>query len=138
MRSRFAALLLPSLMLLNTAHAAVSADPKKAPSGSYALETRHSQVLWGISHLGISDFYGRFEKLSGSLNFNAAAPEKSAVNITIQIASITTPVASLTSELQEPGMFDAQQFPPRRSSRHPFSELDRRPARSREISHCTV
>jgi polyisoprenoid-binding protein YceI len=110
MRSRFALLILP-FILMNAAYAGVSADAKKAPSGSYALETRHTQVLWGISHLGISDFYGRFEKLSGTLNFNATAPEKSAVNITIQMSSISTPVGPLTTELQGPGMFDAQQFP---------------------------
>jgi polyisoprenoid-binding protein YceI len=88
-----------------------STDPKRAPSGAYALETRHTQVLWAISHLGITDFYGRFEKISGSLNFNAGAPEKSAVNVTIQMSSLNTPNAPLIGELSGPAALDVAKFP---------------------------
>ncbi len=93
------------------ARADVSTDPKRAPSGSYTLETRHSQVLWGIPHLGLTDFYGRFEKLSGTMNFNATAPEKSEVDITIQMASVNTPNAPLIAEIIAPDAFNVQQFP---------------------------
>jgi polyisoprenoid-binding protein YceI len=105
------AVILAGLALLGVARADVSADPRRAPSGSYGLEIRHSQVLWGITHLGITDFYGRFEKLTGSLNFNATAPEKSSVKITIQMASLTTPNAPLISELAGPSVFNAGKFP---------------------------
>lgn len=88
-----------------------STDPKRAPSGAYALETRHTQILWAIPHLGITDFYGRFEKISGSLNFNSGAPEKSAVNVTIQMSSLNTPNAPLIGELSGPAVFDVQKFP---------------------------
>ncbi|HEX2593799.1 MAG TPA: YceI family protein [Rhizomicrobium sp.] len=111
MRQFLAVVALTTVAFAASAHADVSTDPKKAPSGAYAVEPRHTQVLWGIPHLGISDFYGRFEKVSGTLNYNAAAPEKSAVAITIQMSSLNTPVAALTSELAEQSMFDAAQFP---------------------------
>jgi polyisoprenoid-binding protein YceI len=99
------------LALAQAAHADVSTDPKRAASGSYALDTRHTQVLWAIPHYGITNFYGRFEKISGSLNFNAGAPEKSAVDVTIQMSSLNTPNGPLTTELMGNEVFDAQKFP---------------------------
>src|SRR5579862_4269541 len=65
----------------------VSTDPKSAPAGAYEIETHHTQVIFAIPHLGITDYYGRFEKVSGTLNFNPTAPEKSAVNVAIDMAS---------------------------------------------------
>lgn len=100
------------LVLAVPAHSANgSTDPKRAPSGAYALDTRHTQVLWAIPHLGITDFYGRFEKISGSLNFNSGAPEKSAVDVTIQMSSLNTPNAPLIGELAGPAVFDVSKFP---------------------------
>jgi polyisoprenoid-binding protein YceI len=88
-----------------------SNDAKLAPTGSYALETRHSQVLFAIPHLGITDYYGRFDKLSGSLNFNSGQPEKSSVNITIDMTSIDVPSHELVGELMGTGVFNATAFP---------------------------
>jgi polyisoprenoid-binding protein YceI len=96
---------------MGTARADVSTDTKKAPSGAYTVEVRHTQVMWGIPHLGITDFYGRFEKISGSLNFNASSPEKSAVSITIQMNSLNTPNAPLIGELTSASAFDVQKYP---------------------------
>jgi polyisoprenoid-binding protein YceI len=90
------------------------ADPggaKLAPTGSYSLDTRHSQVLFAIPHLGITDYYGRFDKLSGSLSFNSGAPEKSSTSITIDMTSIDVPSQELTRELMGTGVFNAAGFP---------------------------
>jgi len=111
MRLRSAVMILGVLAFAVAARADVSPDPKQAPNGAYALNQRHSQILWAIPHLGITAFNGRFDKLSGTLNFNSGAPEKSAVNITIQTASVNVPNAPLTSELAGAAVFDAQQFP---------------------------
>lgn len=99
------------LVVAGPAPALSSADPKQAPTGSYSLETRHSQVLFAIPHLGITDYYGRFDKLSGSLNFNSGAPEKSSVSITIDMTSIDTPSRELMGELMGAGVFNTAQFP---------------------------
>ena len=90
---------------------AQSSDPRQAPTGSYSLETRHSQVLFAIPHLGITDYYGRFDKLSGTLSYNSAAPEKSAVSVTIDMTSIDTPSRELMSELMGANVFDSTKYP---------------------------
>ena len=103
------------LAVISTASAVMaqqaSTDPKQAPTGRYALETRHSQVLFAISHLGLTEYNGRFDRLSGSLNFDAAQPEKSAVSITIDMDSISTPSQALNLELKAVKTFDTQNFP---------------------------
>src|ERR1700722_8052574 len=38
----------------------VSQDPSHAPSGAYQLETSHSQLLFSVLHIGMTDYYGRF------------------------------------------------------------------------------
>jgi polyisoprenoid-binding protein YceI len=92
--------------------AAVAADhPKVAPAGDYAMETRHSQLLFAIPHLGITNYYGRFDRLSGSLSFDPAAPEKSTVTATVDMTSLDTPSHELMGELMGAGVFNTAAFP---------------------------
>jgi polyisoprenoid-binding protein YceI len=87
-----------------------SKDSSKAPAGAYKLETSHSQIVFSILHIGLTDFYGRFDKLSGTLNYNPAAPEHSAVSIAIDTTSIDTPSSRLNDELKN-SIFDTAHFP---------------------------
>jgi polyisoprenoid-binding protein YceI len=89
----------------------ISKDPAKAPAGSYRLDPRHSQVLFAIGHIGLTDFHGRFDKLSGTLNFNPAQPEKSDVAVTIDTTSVDTPNNELNNVLQGEDVFDSGKFP---------------------------
>jgi polyisoprenoid-binding protein YceI len=89
----------------------VAVDPKQVPAGSYEVEPRHTQVVFAISHFGLTDFYGRFDKVSGTLSFNPTALSNSAVSISIDTASVDTPNAQLNSEIQAPAIFDSAHFP---------------------------
>jgi polyisoprenoid-binding protein YceI len=89
----------------------VSTDPKQAPTGRYAVETGHSLVLFAISHQDLTEYYGRFDRLSGSLNYDAAEPEKSAVSVSIDMTSVDVPSRELTETLGGDGVFDAKDFP---------------------------
>jgi polyisoprenoid-binding protein YceI len=89
----------------------VSEDLRQAPTGRYGLEPNHSLVVFAIAHMGLTDYYGRFEKLSGTLNLDSAKPEKSAVSITIDMTSINTPSPKLVGELTDAAVFNAAQFP---------------------------
>ena len=94
------------------AHAAgVSTDTKQAPAGAYQIETRHTVVLFAIPHLGLTDYYGRFEKTSGTLNFTPGAPEKSSVSVAIDTSSVNVPNGELMGELAGADVFDAAKFP---------------------------
>ncbi|HVZ90947.1 MAG TPA: YceI family protein [Rhizomicrobium sp.] len=110
MRMRLAASL-AYLLLAGPALAQSSQDPKQAPTGAYTLDSRHSQVLFAIPHLGVTDYHGRFDKVTGSLNYNAGAPEKSSTSVIIDMTSIDTPSRELTGELMGPNVFKTADFP---------------------------
>ncbi len=110
LRPLFAVLV--AVTLTSSASAAdISKDPAKAPSGTYKLETEHSQVLFSVVHTGLTNYYGRFDKLQGSLSFDGNAPEKSGAVITIDTASVDTPSARLNDILRDTSVFSSTQFP---------------------------
>ncbi len=88
----------------------VSKDISRAPNGAYQLETAHSQVLFSVLHLGLTDYYGRFDKVSGMLNLDANQPERSAISVSIDTSSVDTPSSRTADELKGPSVFDVAQF----------------------------
>jgi polyisoprenoid-binding protein YceI len=111
MRVAAAAIALLSISISATDAQSVSTDPRHAPTGAYTLEPRHAQIQFAIAHLGITDFLGRFDKASGTLNFNASDPARSSVSITIDLTSLDTQNHELNSELQGPAIFDIGKSP---------------------------
>jgi polyisoprenoid-binding protein YceI len=96
--------------LLPAAAQSVSKDVSVAPAGTYALEPAHSQLLFSIAHLGLTDYYGRFDRLSGALNFDPKAPEKSSVSVAIDTSSVDTPSGGINDELKGT-VFGIRAFP---------------------------
>jgi polyisoprenoid-binding protein YceI len=89
----------------------VSRDIARAPNGAYQMETSHSQVLFSVLHIGLTNYYGRFDKLSGTMNLDANQPERSAVTVTIDTSSVDTPSSRTADELKSSSVFDIAQFP---------------------------
>jgi polyisoprenoid-binding protein YceI len=88
-----------------------STDLTKVAKGSYALDPDHANVIFEISHLGFSEYIGRFDKISGTLDFNNTKPEKSKLKVSIDTASIDTKVAALDTHLKTADFFDATKYP---------------------------
>ncbi len=79
------------------AQADTSQNPKSAPRGTYSLDPRHTLVQFCIRHMGLSDYCGRFSKVTGTLTFNGGQHEKSSARIELDVSSIDT----LSKELDE-------------------------------------
>lgn len=82
------------------AFAEASTNAQTAPKGKYKVEPGHTSVLFCIRHMGLSDYCGRFAKVSGSISFNGAQPEKSSADITLDTASLDTPSDELDKKLK--------------------------------------
>ena len=91
--------------------AAPTTDLTATPAGTYKLDTAHANVIFNLSHLGFSRYFGRFNTMEGSLVFDPKEPEKSSVSITVDVGSIDTNNAKLEGELKSTQWFDALQFP---------------------------
>jgi polyisoprenoid-binding protein YceI len=109
MTVRVAAAVFGAMLVSGAAVAQVSQNPENSPQGIYQLDERHSQVLFSLRHLALTDFYGRFDKMSGALTFDARHPEFSTVSITLDMSTIDTPNAELNGELKD--VFNVAKFP---------------------------
>jgi polyisoprenoid-binding protein YceI len=88
-----------------------SRDPASAQAGAYAVEPGHTRVLFAVSHLGFTTYYGDFTGVSGRLDLNPASPATSVVSIAIPTASISTTNSVLDGELKGADWLDAGAFP---------------------------
>ena len=98
-------------LVLSLGAAAAPKDITAAPNGAYTLDTAHSQILFAISHLDLTEYHGRFDKASGTLNLDANEPEKSATRVSIDMNSLDTPSAELNDILKGSSVFAANEFP---------------------------
>lgn len=84
-----------------------------APTGEYALDPNHSTVTVRAQHFGLAFYSLRFNKVSGTLNFNAESPAQSTIQATVDITSLDTPYTGdrdFDAELQNSSWLDAANF----------------------------
>ncbi|HVY12127.1 MAG TPA: YceI family protein [Alphaproteobacteria bacterium] len=82
-----------------------------APAGLYVADKGHASIIFRINHLGFSLYPGRFEDFDAKINLDPAAPEKSTVDVTVDINSVDTHNAKLDEELRSADWFNAAKFP---------------------------
>ncbi len=63
-------------------------DPAAAPAGTYGLDKRHASVVAKVSHMGMSDYTMRFDRVDAQFAFDPAQPEASKISVTIDAASL--------------------------------------------------
>jgi polyisoprenoid-binding protein YceI len=86
-------------------------DPAAVQAGAYGVEPLHTRVLFSVSHLGFTTWYGEFTNVSGSLNLDPKKPAGSMLEIHIPVATVSTTNAKLDGELKSDAWLDATQFP---------------------------
>ena len=77
---------------------------------TYNIDKSHSEVTFQVRHL-ITKVRGHFEDYAGSIEFDAANPANSKVNVTIQVASIDTKEPQRDGHLKSDDFFSAEKFP---------------------------
>jgi polyisoprenoid-binding protein YceI len=104
MRSTFAA----ALFLLTATLPASAAS--SVPKGTYAIDPQHAQVIFMVRHMGLSTFYGRFGKVTGTLVGDPAAADQATLEAQIDMNTVDTHVPELDKELKD-GVFDTAKYP---------------------------
>jgi polyisoprenoid-binding protein YceI len=80
-----------------------------AQADNFRIDPRHTQILFAVKHQGLSTFYGRFGKVSGTLVFDPDKPEASQLNAQVDMTNIETHVDELDQELQR--TFHTDKYP---------------------------
>jgi polyisoprenoid-binding protein YceI len=111
-----ALLLAPVLAVAGTAQAQPAppppdTNPADVQPGSYSVEPTHTRVLFAVSHMGFTTWYGEFTDVSGSLKLNPKALGASTLDITIPAGTISTSNTKLDGELKSPTWLDTTKYP---------------------------
>ena len=95
------------------ASAQTVADPNPAhvKSGTYQVESSHTRILFAVSHMGFTTWYGNFTGATGTLSLNPAKLADTSFTITIPANSVSTTNTVLDKELNSPEWFDTAKYP---------------------------
>ena len=93
---------------------------KPAASGRYDIDNLHTAVMFKVRHLGVSNSYGRFNQVSGSLILDADKPDEALLQLKIDAKSIDTndetgvtdaQLDARDKHLRGPDFFNVEEFP---------------------------
>jgi polyisoprenoid-binding protein YceI len=84
--------------------------PARAALETFQIDPAHSSAGFKVRHL-FTQVEGRFKDIAGTLTYDAAKPENSHIEITIQAASISTDNDMRDNHLRSADFFDAAQYP---------------------------
>lgn len=84
-----------------------------AQAAEYKIDTKgaHAFIQFRIKHLGYSWLYGRFDDFKGSFSYDESAPEKSSVNVNIDVTSLDSNHAERDKHLRGEDFLYTEKFP---------------------------
>jgi polyisoprenoid-binding protein YceI len=90
--------------------AGLASSPALAQAATYTLDPTHTFVTFEALHFGTSTTRGRFDRKEGTITFDRAA-RSGTVEITIDMASISSGVAPFDTHLKSADFFDVDKHP---------------------------
>ena len=106
-----------SILLLGAFTADDSAEtPTEAPATAsvekvFDVDTVHSTAIFRVQHLGAGQFYGRFNDVTGTIDYTPGSKSGLELDISIAIDSVDTANDNLDGHLKSPDFFNALDFP---------------------------
>lgn len=82
-----------------------------AATTEYAVDPVHTTPLFAVSHAGVSQTYGRFNEVGGTIRWNDSDPTASSVAIEIATKSVDTANQRRDDHLRSPDFLDVAQYP---------------------------
>lgn len=90
---------------------AVETTVESVATKTYAVDAVHSNVIFKIRHGGVANFYGRFNKLAGSIEFDQSDVTNSSMSFTIPASSVDTNNKDRDDHVKNAEFFNARQYP---------------------------
>jgi polyisoprenoid-binding protein YceI len=90
---------------------AAPAIEASAEGGSYRVDPTHSSVIFQIKHAGVTNFYGRFNKLTGTWTYDPNDLSTASFEFSIDNESVMTGASDRDDHLKSPDFFNVKQFP---------------------------
>lgn len=113
---------IPSLALaagaaLAVTGASASPEPAAPPAPSapradtFEIDPVHSGMIFRIGHLGVSNFYGRFNQVRGTFVLDQEHPGRSTVTVEIDAASVDSNSESRDRHIKSPDFLNVKEYP---------------------------
>ncbi len=77
----------------------------------WRIDPDHSVAAFSVRHLMIANVRGQFNKINGTISFDQTEPAHSAIDIVIDIDSITTGIRKRDDHLLSPDFLEAAKYP---------------------------
>ncbi|MFT5285092.1 MAG: polyisoprenoid-binding protein YceI [Planctomycetota bacterium] len=87
------------------------AQPSSAAASNFIVDPVHSTVIFKVKHKEVSYFYGGFDEISGSFEYDADDASKCSLSVEIRSESVDSRNEKLDQHLRSPDFFDVKQFP---------------------------
>jgi polyisoprenoid-binding protein YceI len=78
---------------------------------TYQIDTAHTHAQFKVRHLMISNVKGDFDKVTGTIEYDDANPSAAKIDVSIDVASISTREPQRDAHLKSADFFDAEKFP---------------------------
>ena len=100
-----------SRIALSAGLAAVLSLPAVAATSDWQIDPAHSSAQFAVKHLAISTVRGAFTSVKGAVQLDDKDITKSTVDVTIDVNSVDTRVATRDKDLRSDHFFDVERFP---------------------------
>src|SRR5688572_20281790 len=77
---------------------------------TFKIDPVHSSVLFGIKHVGVTNFYAFFNDISGTMILDKDNPAKSSFELAVPVESLYSRNPKRDQHLKSPDFFNAKQF----------------------------
>lgn len=78
---------------------------------AYTVDPVHTNVIFKIRHAGVSNFYGRFNEISGNIEFDGEDFTSAEMSFEIPVKSVDTNSSTRDGHLRNAEFFNERQFP---------------------------
>ncbi len=89
----------------------VAQEVIEAESATYTVDGAHSTSFFGIRHLGVANFYGRFNSTSGEVVLDMEKAENCSIKVSIDPGSIDTASKGRDDHVLGPDFLDVANHP---------------------------
>jgi polyisoprenoid-binding protein YceI len=92
---------------------ATAAPAAPAAPENYTVDNAHSAVIFHTKHIGISEAYGRFDRISdkSTVAYDASDPSKSSILLVVEADSVNTNSPDRDKHLRSADFFNSKEFP---------------------------
>jgi|ERR1700722_2926805 polyisoprenoid-binding protein YceI len=78
---------------------------------TYQIDSAHTHAQFKVRHLMVSNVKGDFDKVTGTVVLDDANHSLSSINVTVDVASISTREPQRDAHLKSADFFDVEKFP---------------------------